>query len=255
MNELTRVLVLGLVVLMGVASSAQAQPSEHRFFTSIDGGYQSGEQQFQDRLVTADIYGEDQIADTDYTVDRSAGLFRANVTARLQQSLGFGFGFTRSVSSGTADLTVAVPHPLFVNRPRMVATELMALGHRENMYHFQAVWFVPLDDRLQLQLFAGPSVMRVEQALVMGVTAVDEPPFTLGSLAQVTLANVAVEEMAETGVGFNVGLDFAYMLADNYGAGGFIQYAGGSIDFATGTGASSVTVGGFQAGGGLRFRF
>lgn len=252
MNELTRVLMFGLVVVVGVASSAQAQQAEQRFFASIDGGYQSGEQQLQDRLVTADVYGEDQIADADYTIDRSAGLFRANVMARLRQSLGFGFGFTRSVSSGSADLTAAVPHPLFVNRPRMVSAELMALGHRENMYHFQAVWFVPLNERAQVQLFAGPSVMRAEQALVTGVTAVDEPPFSLASLAQVTLADVAVVEMAETGVGFNVGVDVSYMLGDRYGVGGFIQYAGGSIDFVAGSGATSVTVGGFQFGGGLR---
>lgn len=253
MQKLTRVLVFVLVVVMGMAATSQAQQSERRFFTSIDGGYQSGGQRLQGR-VTEDVYDESQISDTDYTIDRSAALFRANVTARLQPHLGFGFGFTRSVSSGSADLTAAVPHPLFVNRPRMVSAELMALGHRENMYHFQAVWFVPLDERIQIQLFAGPSMIRLEQALVTGLTAVDEPPFTLESMTQVALTDVAVEEMAQTGMGFNVGLDFSYMFADHYGVGGFVQYGGGAVDFAIGSGATSVTVGGVQFGAGLRFR-
>ena len=107
MQKRTRVLVFVLVVLMGVAATSQAQQSERRFFTSIDGGYQSGGQRLQGR-VTEDVYDESQISDTDYTIERSAALFRANVTARLQPHLGFGFGFTRSVSSGSADLTAAV---------------------------------------------------------------------------------------------------------------------------------------------------
>ena len=138
MKELTRIVVVGLVVSVGVVSSAQSQQLERRFFVSLDGGFQSGQQQFQDRRTTADVYGEDQITDTDYDIDRSAGLLRVNVTARLRESIGFGFGFTRSVSTGNADVTVAVPSPLFVNRPRVVSTDLSTLGHRENMYHFQA---------------------------------------------------------------------------------------------------------------------
>ena len=97
-------------------------------------------------------------------------------------------------------------------------------------------------------------MIRIEQALVTGLTAVDEPPFTLESMTQVALTDVAVEEMAQTGMGFNVGLDFSYMFAEHYGVGGFVQYGGGAVDFAVGSGATSVTVGGVQFGAGLRFR-
>ena len=248
MKELTRIVVVGLVVSVGVVSSAQSQQLERRFFVSLDGGFQSGQQQFQDRRTTADVYGEDQITDTDYDIDRSAGLLRVNVTARLRESIGFGFGFTRSVSTGNADVTVAVPSPLFVNRPRVVSTDLSTLGHRENMYHFQAVWIVPLDERVQLQLFAGPSLMKIDQAVVTGVITTEVgSPFT-----SVTLADVVVTEVAETSLGFNVGLDFSYMLGENYGFGGFVQYAGGSVDLGTGADATSLTVGGIQFGVGLR---
>jgi hypothetical protein len=253
MNKLARVVTVVVAASVGIASFAEAQPSEHRFFVSLDGGFQTGSEQLQLSTITPDVYGEDQVTDTSYDIDRSAGVLRANVAARLSNALGVGFGFTRSVSGGTADVNVTVPHPLFVGRPRMAATNLPALGHRENMYHFQAVWIVPLDDRVQLKLFGGPSIMKVDQAFVTGVTAVDLPPFTLQSLAQVTLADVAVEEINETGAGFNVGLDFSYMVGENYGIGGFIQYAGGSIDFPTGTDVTSVAVGGFQFGAGLRF--
>ena len=45
------------------------------------------------------------------------------------------------------------------------------------------------------------------------------------------------------------------MLAPFWGLGGFVQYAGGSIDLPLPSGQTSITVGGLQFGGGLRFRF
>ena len=253
MKQLMSIVMVGLVGSMGVVSSVDGQtlPPEQRFFVSIDGGFQNGSQQLQDRRVTEDVYGEDQITDTDYNIDRSGGLFRANVAAKIWRSFGAGFGFTRSTGTGTANVTAAVPHPIFVARPRIVSTDLMNLGHRASMFHFQAVWMLPLDDRAQLQLFAGPTVMSVDQAFVMNAIAVE-----VGSpFSDVRLADVEVEELSEGGLGFNVGLDFSYMLGDMYGLGGFVQYAGGSVDFATGATTTSVKVGGLQVGGGLRLRF
>ncbi len=110
---------------------------------------------------------------------------------------------------------------------------------------------MPLDDRAQLQIFGGPTLMTVEQAVVTGATVGEVgTPFTA-----VTLDDLQRQKLTNTGVGFNVGMDFAYMFGDSYGAGMFVQYAGGSLDFESRGGPSEVTVGGIQFGGGLRFRF
>ena len=39
------------------------------------------------------------------------------------------------------------------------------------------------------------------------------------------------------------------------GLGGFVRFAAGSVDVPSGGGESSVQVGGFQSGGGIRLRF
>ena len=54
---------------------------------------------------------------------------------------------------------------------------------------------------------------------------------------------------SKTIVGFMVGADVRYMFTKNFGAGGFIRYAGASSEFDEGT---PIEVGGMQFGVGLR---
>ena len=241
------------VVTVCAASVAEAQlrEPEQRFFISIDGGFQGGSQQLQHEAVTPDVYGEDQITATDYKIDRAGATVRASVGARLWKNLGFGLGYNLSSGTGEGAVTVAAPHPLFVDRPRSVSTDLTDLKHQEDLFHFQALLILPLNDRIQLQFFGGPTAMTVKQASVIGATTVEVgPPYSA-----VTLESVAVRQLTKTALGFNVGLDLAYMFRERYGAGLFVQYTGGSIDFDESGGPPGVKVGGIQFGGGLRFRF
>jgi len=249
--------LLTIAVCAAPVAEAQLREPEQRFFISIDGGFQGGSQQVQNQAVTPDVFGEDQITKTDHNIDHTAAAGRVSVVARLWGNLGFGLGYTVSSEAGEGVVTVMVPHPIFYNRPRTASTDLTDLRHREDMFHFQAVYIVPLPtdryilDRAQLQIFGGPTVMTVAQAVVTGATTGEVgPPF-----AAVTLHDVQRQELTTTGLGFNVGMDFAYMFGDSYGAGMFVQYAGGSLDFEGRGGPSEVTVGGIQFGGGLRFRF
>jgi hypothetical protein len=47
-------------------------------------------------------------------------------------------------------------------------------------------------------------------------------------------------------------VDVAYTLTPRYGVGGYVRYAGGTVDLPSMAGAH---VGGAQAGGGIRLRF
>jgi hypothetical protein len=61
----------------------------------------------------------------------------------------------------------------------------------------------------------------------------------------------------ESKVGFNVGADVGYFFTRQVGVGGTVQWAGTTIEMpgSGGTGTFDVKAGGFQAGGGVRFRF
>jgi len=169
------VVAWGLSLAPAPAAWAQGAP-EHRFFVSLDGGYQFGSQQVQTSLVTGQVFGEDRVIDADYSITRDAGLFRANVAVAIAGNLGFGFGYNRSTSRGSADVTVSVPHPVFPDRPRMATGRAEELAHRENLYHFQVVYVVPVNERLVIQLFGGPTAMNVDQGAVVGAVTTEVSP-------------------------------------------------------------------------------
>jgi hypothetical protein len=58
----------------------------------------------------------------------------------------------------------------------------------------------------------------------------------------------------KTTIGIHFGVDVTYMVNPRFGFGGIARYTWGSADLA-GTDEDSLTLGGFQIGGGLRVRF
>ena len=247
------VVVVAVVTVCWLASDAEAQRRvpAGRFFASLDGGFQTGSEDLVDS-VTDVLYGEEYTTDTTYMIDRSGGLFRANMGLLLWRNFGFAVGFTRSTSSGTADVTAAVPNPLFFDRPREIATSVSAAGHRENMLHFQGVLALVLSDRVEVTLFGGPSRVSLDQAIVN--RAVIDLNAEVSPFSDIEFADVVVTEARETGLAFNVGVDLSYMWTPSFGLGGFVQYTGGSVDMPLAGGLTPVTVGGLQVGGGFRIR-
>ena len=246
-----------MVTLWVAASHAQAQTSTSsiRFFASVDGGFQSGSQRLSDRS-TFGLFDEDGTTEVDYDIGRSAGLLRASGGVQFWEGLGVAVGFTRTSSTGMADVTVLAPHPLFFGRPRRATTSLTEMGHRENMVHFQGVWVLPLNDRVEIIVSGGPSRISMDQAVVTegcpggSCLSPEVSPFN-----SVDITAVTVEELTGSGVGFNLGVDLSFMYRPRYGVGVFAQYVGGSVEFPFAGGRTSVDAGGFQVGGGLRLRF
>ena len=94
-------------------------------------------------------------------------------------------------------------------------------------------------------------MMTVKQTAVVGASAAEVgSPFT-----EITLEGLEYRLLTKRGFGFNVGMDFSYMFRDNYGAGVFVQYVGGAVNFQEDNGPDGLRVGGIQLGGGLRIRF
>ena len=260
MMQLKRIVVLALVTTVlhwAAAADARAQTSTSgmRLFASVDGGFQSGSQRLSDRS-TFNRFAEEGSTDVNYDIDRAGVLFHAKGGVLFWQGIGFAVGFSRMTATGVADVAVSSPHPLFFDRPRLSTTSLTALGHRENMVHFQGVWVLPVSNRVDVTVSGGASRISLDQAIVTdscedgGCLGPEVAPFN-----SVDITNLRVEELNESGLGFNVGVDLSYMFARYYGVGVFAQYAGGSIDLPFAGGVASVDVGGFQVGGGLRFCF
>jgi hypothetical protein len=122
-----------------------------------------------------------------------------------------------------------------------VVTSSSGLKHTEIGTHIKLVYFMPIGEKMDIALSGGPSFIKVSHA-VPNVSIVPNTQSTV----------LTSPEEGGTAIGVNVGADLIYPLTSRYGVGGFIRYAGGSVDLAS---ISGLKVGGIQAGGGLRLRF
>ena len=143
--------------------------------------------------------------------------------------------------------TASVPSPLFFNDFKTVDIGGANAKRTDRNVYILAVWFLPVTDKIDIALSAGPSFTHVKQELVTSVTV---PAGTQDAIA-------SVESQSGTAKGVNVGLDATYMFNKSifkasYGGGIFIRYNGGSVDLES---APSVKAGGLQLGGGVRLRF
>jgi hypothetical protein len=237
MKKTTMVLVAGLLAL---AQTAQAQSTAAipKGYFSITAGAQPQQRTF-DAAATSEVFGEDAVFSTKQEVS-GGPFFDFAAGFRVLNVLHLGAAVSTFGSTGNATGTAAIPDPLFADRTTTYTVEGTDLARNELGIHVQAAWFIPLSRKFDLQIAAGPSLYRASQEFAAGST--EE-----GSQA----VNFHVQEESGFGFGFNAGADFTYLFTPKYGLGVLARYSWGKV----GLDAADVTVGGLQAGVGLRIRW
>ena len=238
-----RVLLLVIITLLW-ADRAAAQWAGNGFL-NINGGFQPGDRSVTD-TIEAPLFDETAVYDA--TSSSSEGtVLDASAGVRVWRGLAVGLGVTMFEVRSSMEVSGSIPSPLFVNRPRNAQFQQGGLTHRQLGIHLHMTYIFPVTDRIDVAVSAGPSLFRMRQDSPLAVAlGAETAPFNT-----VTIASVATATARATGFGGNAGLDVTYMLTRFIGAGIFVRYMGGPIDF----GGESVDAGGAQAGGGLRFRF
>src|SRR5207248_4806384 len=115
------------------------------------------------------------------------------------------------------------------------------LERTERAVQLQAVWLMPVSDKIDVAWSIGPSFVRVSQQFANGTVAPETQNLILSNTTE-----------KGTAKGVNLGFDGNYMFTRRYGVGLFIHYTHGSVDLPS---ASGVKVGGVQTGLGGRLRF
>ena len=235
--------LVGLIALFAAPhASAQApSPSTSKFFVFVDVGGQL-QSRTLDMSSTQTVYEE-----------------QASLTASLPIGKGvvpdFGGGYRvwgnvfvgLTVSffndSGDAAYTASVPDPLFFGRPKTVTGTLTGLEHSEVAYLPELIYSRPVTDKMDIVGKIGPAIISLSQDSISG--------FTVPAGTQDLIINTASQ--SGTGVGFNGSIGVNYNLTDRYAVGGYLRYAGASVEL-DGV-ADKQDVGGAQAGIGLRVNF
>jgi hypothetical protein len=239
---MTRTVVMAMLVAAAAANAnAQTQPPPANLgYVNVNFGAQPASRDVN-TAQTFPLYGEN--ANFNTTQETGGGaLFDISGGYKIRPSFGAAIGFTNFGNTTDSRVDTAIPDPLIFDRPLSATTTVTDLKHTERGIHLQAVWFLPVTDRIDVALSAGPSFIMVRQDLV---TSISVPAGT-------QTANPVVTTEKKTGVGVNLGFDGTYMVTRNFGAGLFLRYAGASVDLST---VDDLSVGGFQIGAGLRMRF
>ena len=238
------ILTLGLSAAPQIASAQTMQWTDKGYVT-----FNVGAQVGSDDLNTSStftLYEETGTVTSSQRV-KSGAFFEIGGAYRVWgRNLLAGVSFTHMGSDSNVALTASIPDPVFFDRPRNVSASQSGAKHSENVIHLDVIWMMPVANKLDVGVFAGPSIFMVKQDPIGALTAsnVTEPGPTV---------NAPLASVKKTTAGINIGVDLQYVVRPNIAVGGLLRYTWGSADI---DGADdSLGVGGFQIGVGARYRF
>lgn len=249
------VMFVGLAVMAAVPAQAQMLQWQDHGFLNVNFGSQSKAETTVSTVRTFTLYDEtaritsDQAFETGGTFpDFSAGI-------RVFGNFGVGAAFNQFSSEGAGTVAASVPHPLVYDQLRTTGQSFDGLKTSERAFHLMAFFVLPLSDKFDVTVSAGPTFFSVEQDTINAAAAQigpDAAPYTT-----VSLTGVNTVTTKESKVGLNVGADATFKFTKYLGIGAFVRYAKATIEM-TPEGLSeplTIDAGGMQFGGGIRIRF
>jgi hypothetical protein len=253
-KQMTMRAALMAAVLFGASQTAIAQSRqwEDRVFAGVSFGFEPGTEKASQTSTLA-IYGENGTIASNSSFDANA-IVDLNLGVRVKKNFGIGVAYHSGKADGSADVTGSIPSPIFFDRPRSFSESVGGFERTEYATHLQFGWMLPVNDNLDVFVYAGPSFYRVSQDVVVDV-AVGEQAFPFSNV----VVNPVLGLAKRNATGYNIGTDVAYMLYTTdtvrIGVGGFLRVTGAQADLRAGDSTIEADLGGIQYGIGLRFRF
>jgi len=231
-------------VCAAAAAPAYAQQLQwtDKAFVTANVGVQAGSHSLNS-TQTFTLYDEPASVASALKV-KSAPFFDVGFGYKVWHNVAAGVVFSRASSDSNVALAASIPDPIFFDRPRAVAAAASGAKHSENALHLNATYMMPVTDKVDVGIFAGPSIYFVKQDLVTAIRVSEPGP---------TVQTPTFTSESKTTAGVNFGVDATYLLDKKWGVGGTARYAWASAKL--GGSSEKLTVGGFQIGGGVRYRF
>ena len=233
-------LALGLCAAPRIASAQTMQWTDKGYVT-VNVGAQVGSHDL-DTSSTFNLYDENATVTSTQKV-KSGAFFEVGGAYRVWgRNLLAGVSFARTSSDANVAIAGSIPDPLVTDRPRSVTSSQSGAKHAENVIHLSAIWMIPVANKIDVGVFAGPSIFMVKQDTITTLTVTEPGP----------TVNAPLTSVKKTTAGINLGVDLQYLIRKNVAVGGIARYTWGSakIDDA----GDKLTVGGFQIGAGVRYR-
>ncbi len=234
-------LCAGVTLLVATGAHAQvAAPATEKFFVNVSFGGQLSSRTLE-TTTTKTIYDEPATLTSKLPVSKSA-LFDVSGGYRIFGDVYVGLAISRFADTGDAAYEASIPDPVVFGRPKKTTGAETGLHRTELSISPNLTWVTPLRDKIDISVGAGMALIQLKQELASS--------FTVPAGTQSVIPVIATEK--GTAKGFYAAADIIYNLAARYGVGGFVRYSGGKVDLDS---SPDHSVGGIQAGGGIRLRF
>jgi hypothetical protein len=227
---------------LATPAAAQTLQWTDKGYVSINGGVQAGSHSL-DTSSTFTIYEETATVTSSQDV-KSGGLFDIGGAYRVWgKNLLAGVSYSLASKASDVRVTASIPDPAVFDRPRAVAFTQPGAKHTESVVHIDAIYMVPVMNKMDIGVFFGPSIFMIKQDVISTPTVTEPGP----------TVNAPLVEVKKTSAGINLGADVQYVVYKKWAVGGLLRYTWGSATIPGAT--EKLTLGGFQVGAGLRMRF
>jgi hypothetical protein len=167
------------------------------------------------------------------------------------RSIGAEVGVDYYLRKQSAAVDARIPHPFFFDQPRSATFETGTVSGHEAAIHIGGAWIPPAFGPVRVLAYGGPTIFRVSQVVVTGLTLDDQYPHDTVAITGVTTA-----ERKGTVFGFHAGADVSYFFTRSVGVGAGVRYSHATLEFARDPDATSTGIAGATgAVAGARFRF
>ncbi len=223
-------------------ASAQTMQWTDKGYVTFNVGVQVGSDDL-DTSSTFSLYDETATVTSTQKISGGAFFEFGGAYRVWGKNLLAGVSFTRTKSDADVAITGSIPDPIVHDRPRTVTATQGDAEHAETVMHLNAIWMIPVANKLDVGVFGGPSIFWVSQDTITSLTVTEPGPTVSAPLT----------EVKKTTGGINFGVDVQYLVMKKVAIGGVARYtwASASIEGAT----EKLGVGGFQLGVGARYRF
>jgi hypothetical protein len=241
--KITKAGILALCVCAAPQiASAQTMQWTDKGYVSINVGAQVGSQTIA-TSSTFPLYDETATIASSQKI-KGASFFDIGGAYRIWgKNLLIGVTFSHTSTDADVVLNASIPDPVRFDAPRTLTRTQGGAIHSENVVHLDAIWMIPVANKLDIGVFLGPSIFSLKQDTITTATVAEPGP----------TVNAAFTRVSKSTVGFNAGLDLQYMVAKRWGVGAIARYSIGSTSL---EGSSDkLKGGGFQIGFGGRVRF
>jgi len=195
-------------------------------------------------------FAEEAHLDARHTVDAGPG-FELGFQIRAGSRLAVRADVSVTKRDQSAAFTVALPHPLYFDQPRLAEGQIDDLSYDESALHVDLVYAALRTDRLVLELLAGASLFRIKSDLIERIDYSQTYPFD-----SVSVSGVASARVEDTSFGFNLGVGLDYRLGARFGLGAQLRFSQAKAELVSFEGSrAEIDAGGIQAGIGVRLFF